>query len=157
MPREITAHRQTTVSTLKVGKKEDCFSMPAAGSADQIQKRKNFDSKERDTVIRHLLAHSNKGVLPYDAYTAAADKFGCEYWTIPRSWRTYYTQQKAGVLSPNVESSRKGKSGRKGIPLHDLQQYLRDVPFRAVLNENDNFEIPSKFTNFPLAWVYIEA
>ena len=56
--------------------------MSAAGSADQIQKRKNFNSKERDSVMRHLLAHSNKGVLPHSAYTAAADKFGCESQTI---------------------------------------------------------------------------
>ena len=42
---------------------------------------------------------------------------------------------------------------QKGDYTH-LVDFLR---LRAVLNENDNYEIPYKFTNFPLPWVYIEA
>ena len=67
MPSETTAHRKTTVSTLKVSKKIDRLNKSAAGSANQIEKRKNFTSEERDAVIRHLLAQSNKGVSPHGA------------------------------------------------------------------------------------------
>ncbi|CAB1099225.1 unnamed protein product [Ectocarpus sp. CCAP 1310/34] len=40
----------------------------------------------------------------------------------------YDTQHKAGVASPQIENRRKGNSGRKGIPLEELKERLRDIP-----------------------------
>ncbi|CAM9853573.1 unnamed protein product, partial [Pylaiella littoralis] len=88
----------------------------------------NFNDSEKDKVIRFLLAGSTKGVLQHGAYKGAAEKFGCCWETIKRLWRRYDVQHEAGVASPKLTTGRRGKSGRKGIPLEELQARLRDIP-----------------------------
>ncbi|CAB1098006.1 unnamed protein product [Ectocarpus sp. CCAP 1310/34] len=44
----------------------------------------------------------------------------------------YYTQHKAGVASPKIENRRMGNSGRKGIPLEELRERLRDIPLNRT-------------------------
>lgn len=102
--------------------------MSAAGSAAQVPKRKNFTKEEKEEVIRHLLAGSNKGKVQKGAYKQAAEEFGCCPETISRLWASYTQQRNAGVAHPDLTSGRKGKSGRKGIPLEVLRERLRDIP-----------------------------
>ncbi|CAB1119370.1 unnamed protein product [Ectocarpus sp. CCAP 1310/34] len=102
--------------------------MSAAGSASQVAKRKNFNNSEKEEVIRHLLTGSKNGVLPYGAFKAAAEKFGCHWETNKRLWRRYDTQHKAGVSSPQLANRRNGNSGRKGVPIEELRERLRDIP-----------------------------
>ncbi|CAN0383563.1 unnamed protein product, partial [Pylaiella littoralis] len=102
--------------------------MSAAGSASRVAKRKNFNNSEKEEVNRHLLTCSKNGVLPYGAFKAAAEKFGCHWETIKKLWRRYDTQHKAGVSSPQLANRRNGNSGRKGIPIEELRERLRDIP-----------------------------
>ncbi|CAB1111797.1 unnamed protein product [Ectocarpus sp. CCAP 1310/34] len=102
--------------------------MPAAGSASQVAKRKNFNEEETEEVIRYLLPGSKNGVLRYGAFKEAGEKFGWYWETIKRLWMRYDTQHKAGVASPQIDNRRKGNSGRQGIPLEELKERPRDIP-----------------------------
>lgn len=102
--------------------------MSAAGSAPQRPKRKNLKEKEKVAVIRHLLAGSKHGVLKHGAYKEAAVKFGCHWHSIQRLWRRYEVQNQAGLAFPDLTKGRKGKSGRKGIPIEVLRERLRSIP-----------------------------
>ena len=102
--------------------------MPAAGEASQGPKRKNLNSLEREEVIRYVLAGSNNGVLKRGAYKAAAVESGCEWQSIKRLWKKYEKQRQAGVAHQQLESGRKGKTGRKSIPIEELRARLREIP-----------------------------
>ena len=88
--------------------------MPAAGSAPQGPKRKNFNDLKKAAVIRHLLAVSKDGVLRRGAYKAVAEKFVCHRQSIQRLWRKCDEQQQAGVAFPQLVNGRKGKGGQNG-------------------------------------------
>ncbi|CAB1110340.1 unnamed protein product [Ectocarpus sp. CCAP 1310/34] len=45
-----------------------------------------------------------------------------------RLWVRYEAQRKAGVARPKIGNLRKGNSGRKGIPIQELRERLRDIP-----------------------------
>ena len=68
-------------------------------------------------MIRYLLPGSSNGVLKRGAYKAAAVESGCEWQSIKRLWKKYEKQRQAGVAHPQLESGRKGKTGRKSIPI----------------------------------------
>ena len=55
--------------------------MPAAGSASQGQKGKNFNVLKREEVIRYFLATSKDEVRRHGSFQEAAVKYGC-------SWKT---------------------------------------------------------------------
>ena len=93
-----------------------------------MAKRKNLNDLEKAAVIWHLLAGSKDGVLKRGAYKAAAEEFGCEWQSIKRLRRKYNEQHQAGVAHPQLANGRKGKSGRKGIPIEELRARLRDIP-----------------------------
>ena len=93
-----------------------------------MPKRKNLNCLETAAVTRHLLAGSKDGVLKRGAYKAAAEEFGCKSQWIKRLWRKYDEQHQTGATHPQLANGRKGKNGRKGIPVEDLLARLRDIP-----------------------------
>ena len=92
-----------------------------------MAKRKNLNDLKKAAVIRHLLAGSKDGVLKRGACKAAAEEFGCELHSIKRLWRKFHEQHQAGVAHAQLANGRKGKSGRKGIPIEELRARLRDI------------------------------
>ena len=48
--------------------------------------------------------------------------------SINRLWKKYEKQRQAGVAHPQLESGRKGKTGRKSIPIEELRARLREIP-----------------------------
>ena len=48
--------------------------------------------------------------------------------SINRLWKKYKKQRQAGVAHPQLESGRKGKTGRKSIPIEELRARLREIP-----------------------------
>ncbi|CAM9804210.1 unnamed protein product, partial [Sphacelaria rigidula] len=102
--------------------------MFAAENASQGEKRKNLDDPESEEVIRYLLTRSLDGVLKRGAYKNSAVEFGCHWETVKGVWLKYEEDTAAGVIHPNLQSGRKGKSGGKGIGIEALRTRLRDIP-----------------------------
>ncbi|CAM9400219.1 unnamed protein product [Sphacelaria rigidula] len=105
--------------------------MSAVGGADQVQERKNFNTSEKNQVIRHLLAGSKNSVPEHGAFKAAAEKFGCCSEAISRLWKKDDLQHKAGIANPKLTNGRRGKCGQKGINIPELTARLQDIPLNA--------------------------
>ncbi len=99
-----------------------------AEAATRKVRRKNLKDSERRAVIHELLQGSRNGALRYGDLKRVAKIFGISWHSVSRLWRNYTTQKGQGILDPNLNSKRKGNSGRKGINIEELKEKLRQIP-----------------------------
>jgi hypothetical protein len=81
----------------------------------------------RKVVYQVLLAKSKDGVLEKKHSRIVADHFGLHIQSVQRLWKRG-KDQLAHNIPVVVASHKKGRSGRKAIPL-DLEQ-LRNIPLK---------------------------
>ncbi len=98
--------------------------------APKKARRKNLKGFERRAVIHELLQGSRDGTLCYGDLKRVANMFGISWHSVSRLWRNYTTQKSQGILDPNLDSKRKGNSGRKGVNIEELKEKLSHIPQR---------------------------
>ncbi len=99
--------------------------------APKKARRKNLKDSERRAVIHELLQGSRNGTLCYGDLKRVAKMFGISWHSVSRLWRNYTAQKSQGILDPNLDSKRKGNSGRKGVNIEELKERLRQIPQRS--------------------------
>jgi len=103
--------------------------------ADQVnQPNHDYSNHVRQQVYQALLMRSKNGKLGKHDTTIVGDQFGVKIRTVQRIWQQGKNQlvQNIPVKVPNLK---KGRSGRKAIPL-DLEN-LRNIPLQQRMTIED--------------------
>ena len=98
------------------------------------QPKNDYSDRVRQQVYQALLMRSKNGKLGKHDTTIVSNKFGVKIRSVQRIWRQGKNQlsQNIPVVVPNLK---KGRSGRKAIPL-DLEK-LRDIPLKQRMTIED--------------------
>ena len=112
-----------------------CFFFLFLDHADQVvQPKHDYSDNVRQQVYQALLMRSKNGRLGKHDTTIVGDQFGVKIRTVQRIWQQGKNQlvQNIPVKVPNLK---KGRSGRKAIPL-DLEN-LRNIPLQQRMTIED--------------------
>ncbi|XP_066320055.1 uncharacterized protein [Miscanthus floridulus] len=96
--------------------------------------RKDMTEDVRKQIYQSLLARSKNGKLGNKDTTIVADQFGVHIRIVQRLWKQGKIQL-ANNIPVVVASRKKGRSGRKAIPL-DLER-LRNIPLKQRMTIED--------------------
>jgi len=98
------------------------------------QPKNDYFDRVRQQVYQALLMRSKNGKLGKHDTTIVSNQFGVKIRSVQRIWRQGKNQlsQNIPVVVPNLK---KGRSGRKAIPL-DLEK-LRDIPLKQRMTIED--------------------
>jgi len=98
------------------------------------QPKNDYSDRVRQQVYQALLMRSKNGKLGKHDTTIVSNQFGVKIRSVQRIWRQGKNQlsQNIPVVVPNLK---KGRSGRKAIPL-DLEK-LRDIPLKQRMTIED--------------------
>ena len=103
--------------------------------ADQVnQPKHDYSDHVRQQVYQALLMRSKNGKLGKQDTTIVGAQFGVKIRSVQRIWKQGKNQlaHNIPVMVPNLK---KGRSGRKAIPL-DLEK-LRDIPLKQRMTIED--------------------
>ena len=84
----------------------------------------------RFAIYHALLAEWNGKGFSYGAINAIAKKFGVSLWTVRRYWTMGQCAESPEKVSEAIKSRKKGRVGRKRIPLQLLHTALKALPKR---------------------------
>ena len=98
------------------------------------QPKNDYSDRVSQQVYQALLMRSKNGKLGKHDTTIVSNQFGVKIRSVQRIWRQGKNQlsQNIPVVVPNLK---KGRSGRKAIPL-DLEK-LRDIPLKQRMTIED--------------------
>ncbi|XP_066396509.1 uncharacterized protein [Miscanthus floridulus] len=105
-----------------------------AAPIEANHQRKDMTEDVRKQIYQSLLARSKNGKLGKKDTTIVADQFGVHIRTVQRLWKQCKIQL-ANNISVVVASRKKGRSGRKAVPL-DLER-LRNIPLKQRMTIED--------------------
>ena len=80
---------------------------------------------QRFAIYHALLAQWNGEGFPYGAVNAIAKKFGVSRWTVRRYWKMGQDAKSPEDVAEAIKSQKKGRVGRKRIPLAVLHKALK--------------------------------
>ena len=102
----------------------------SAGSAEK-ERRVNLTEAQRFRAIEDLLSGSTNGELARGAFTAVAQKYGCDWRQIKRAWKAWQEQKENGVDDIKVGNKRKGVVGPKGWDIDALRAQIKVTPMKS--------------------------
>jgi hypothetical protein len=106
-----------------------------AVQVDQVDQTKhNYSDRVRQQVYQTLLMRSKNGKLSKQDTTIVSNQFGVKIRTVQRIWKQGKNQL-AQNIPVVVHNRKKGRSGRKAIPI-DLEK-LRDIPLKQRMTIED--------------------
>ena len=101
------------------------FLIEHAAPVEANHQRKDMIEDVRKQIYQSLLARSKNRKLGKKDTTIVADQFGVHIRTVQRLWKQGKIQLANNIVVV-VASRKKGRSGRKAVPL-DLER-LRNIP-----------------------------
>ena len=103
--------------------------------AEQVNQLKHdYSNHVRQQVYQALLMRSKNGKLGKNDTTIVGQQFGVKIRTVQRIWEQG-KEQLAQNIPVNVHNRKRGRSGRKAIPI-DLEK-LRDIPLKNRMTIED--------------------
>ncbi|XP_039789527.1 uncharacterized protein LOC120655657 [Panicum virgatum] len=106
-----------------------------ADHAEQVNQLKHdYSNHVRQQVYQALLMRSKNGKLGKNDTTIVGQQFGVKIRTVQRIWEQG-KEQLAQNIPVNVHNRKRGRSGRKAIPI-DLEK-LRDIPLKNRMTIED--------------------
>ena len=91
------------------------------------QPKHDYSNHVRQQVYQALLMRSKNGKLGKHGTTIVGDQFGVKIRTVQRIWQQG-KEQLVQNIPVNVPNRKRGRAGRKAIPL-DLEK-LREIPLK---------------------------
>jgi hypothetical protein len=81
-------------------------------------------------LLSTFFLNSQNGCPTHGNFTAAAEAFGCDKSTISRYWKQWLDTATLENLSGNLDSSMKGKKGKKLYNDQELILRIKSLPFK---------------------------